>query len=82
MSGSSYKSFFLMIFFGVGTMPAIFIASIFYQKIIFLQKNNKLKKILGLIIVFYGIYSFFMAFILKDCHSITINHFLLHVTFF
>lgn len=77
-SGSLYKSFFLMFFFGLGTVPAIMMVGTFYNKI---KNIYKIKKIAGSIMLIYGSYMFFLAIFSKSCHSI-INHSLFLVIFF
>lgn len=68
ISGSLLKSFFIMLFFGLGTLPAIIFTGSFYSKIIILKKNNLIIKIIGFFTVIYGIYFLLIFFFKKTCH--------------
>lgn len=68
ISGSLLKSFLIMIFFGLGTLPAIIITGSFYSKIIKLKNNNFFTKTLGFFTIIYGIYFLLSFLIKKNCH--------------
>lgn len=68
VSGSILKSFFLMMFFGLGTMPAVIFTGTFYSNIIIMKKKNFIVKILGILTCMYGFYFLFKSFVNNDCH--------------
>lgn len=68
VSGSLLKSFLIMLFFGLGTLPVIIFTGSFYSKILILKKNNLITKIIGLFTVIYGIYFLLIFLLKKSCH--------------
>lgn len=68
ISDSIIKSFFIMMCFGIGTLPAIIFAGSFYSKLIILKKNNFLTKIIGFLTISYGLFFLIKILIRKDCH--------------
>lgn len=69
VSGSLIKSFLLMIFFGLGTLPAVFFTGVFYKNLKnnFL-KNNYIIKFFGYLIILNGFYLLIKSFFIKNCH--------------
>lgn len=68
VSGSILKSFFLMIFFGLGTMPSLMFTGIFYSKIFFYKKKKFFIKLIGFFTILTGFYFLINSFIKKECH--------------
>lgn len=68
ISGSLLKSVLMMLFFGLGTLPAIIFTSSFYSKIIILKKNNLIIKLIGCCTIIYGVYFLSNFLIKKTCH--------------
>lgn len=68
ISGSLLKSALMMLFFGLGTLPAIIFTSSFYSKIIILKKNNLIIKLIGCCTIIYGVYFLSNFLIKKTCH--------------
>lgn len=66
--GSIPKSMLSMFFFGIGTMPAMMLTSIAYSKIKIINKYIFFKRILGFIIIFFGVYTLINIIYLKNCH--------------
>lgn len=68
VSGSLLKSFLIMFFFGLGTLPVIIFTGSFYSKILILKNNNLITRIIGLSTVIYGIYFLLIFLLKKTCH--------------
>lgn len=73
VSGSILNSFFVMFFFGLGTIPAILFTQIFYFKIKNMAKI--FKKIIGIFLLIYSILLLLKFIFNPSCHVI-VNHFL------
>lgn len=67
-SGSIHKSFFLMFFFGLGTVPAMMLTGTLYLKVRNLNKNEGLKRFFGFIVILIGLNMFVNSFFNKTCH--------------
>ena len=61
-SGSLFNGAAIMLFFGLGTLPALLTISLGFTSFSLLLKNSRLKKIMALSLIFYGLYSFFVAY--------------------
>ena len=61
VSASPVKSGLLMIFFGLGNLPALLSASFFSHKINKLRELTQLRYVLGLLIALFGVWTIFAA---------------------
>lgn len=68
LSGSIYKSFLLMIAFGLGTIPGMVIPGTLYVKIKETDKKNIIRTICGIFVIIFGVYSLINLILIKDCH--------------
>ncbi len=68
ISDSIVKSFLVMMFFGLGTLPAVIFTGTFYSRIFSFKKNNFIFKIIGFLTISYGFFFFIKILVKKDCH--------------
>jgi hypothetical protein len=50
-----------MLFFGLGTLPGILAAGVFSQRLSAFVQHQKLRQIAGVLLIFYGFWTVFIA---------------------
>lgn len=61
-SGSFIDGAFIMLFFGLGTLPVLLTMSLSFTHFVNAFRSSKIKSVMALILIFYGIYSLFNAY--------------------
>jgi hypothetical protein len=61
-SGSFIDGAFIMLFFGLGTLPVLLTMSLSFTHFVNAFRSTKIKNVMALILIFYGIYSLLIAY--------------------
>jgi sulfite exporter TauE/SafE len=61
-SGDLLSGATIMLFFGLGTIPALITVSLGFSRFVLLLKKPNIKKIMALFLILYGFYSLFVAY--------------------
>ncbi|MCB1712380.1 MAG: sulfite exporter TauE/SafE family protein [Candidatus Riesia sp.] len=66
--GSTFKSALLMLCFGMGTLPSMFLLGYSSMRFKSLINNKFLKLLFGLLLIFFGLFNLIMLFFYRQCH--------------
>lgn len=68
VSSSLINSFFIMLCFGIGTLPSIIFVGGFYSRLMSYKKKNLITKIVGFLTIAYGFFFLVKMIVKKNCH--------------